>query len=191
MYVSKVQTFIKRGTDFFAVLFTMIQSKKKTIPVFHGILYSAVEFFVSCFAFFLSRNRKCNIWVRPISVHFSAHGPISHEIRLCNMTLCVGDNHGKVLSSIWKNGKAEGVPFGREDWLWVVCFWIHHWVIPSANGPPFLFFHILDLAIGIQEVRLPFLMLCLIKDLFLRVLTLGKTDKSIFRVVQVFLFLKS
>ena len=30
MYVSKVQTFIKRGTDFFAVLFTMIQSKKKT-----------------------------------------------------------------------------------------------------------------------------------------------------------------
>lgn len=49
-------------------------------------------------------------------MRFSAHGPISHEIRLCNiMTLCVGDNHDKVLSSIWKNGKAEGVPFGRED----------------------------------------------------------------------------
>lgn len=63
---------------------------------------------------------------------------------------------------------------------------------PICKRPSLSFvFHILDLAIGIQEVRLPFLMLCLIKDLVLRVLTLGKTDKSIFRVVQVFLFLKS
>ena len=42
----------------------------------------------------------------------------------------------------------------------------------------FFFFHIQDVTIAIQEVRLPFLMLCLIKDLsFMRVLTSGDADK--------------
>lgn len=122
----------------------LVTKKSKIVAMSWYSIWYLLNYLVcvlSCI--FLVQKGKCNwaTWVRFTAMHFSTHSSIFHKNKDCNiMTLCVDSNPNKVLSSFWRNGKAERAPAGREDWLCRVYFWIHHWVIPSANHFPCFFF---------------------------------------------------
>lgn len=141
--------------------------------MFHGIPCSAYWIFqILCpnlhFSYIGSESTTWISELGPLFCIVGATGPItSHKTRLCNRKkLRVDYNHDRVLCSIWKNGKAEGVPGGREDYyVESSSGYIPEFSHLQPHLPFFFFFHIQDLAIGIW-VRLLFLTLCLIQDLF-------------------------
>lgn len=165
--------------------------------MFHGILCSAYWIFqILCpnlhFSYIGSESTTWISELGPLFCIVGATGPItSHKTRLCNRKkLRVDYNHDRVLCSIWKNGKAEGVPGGREDYY-----------VESSSGYipefshlqphlPFFFFSYSGSGYWhMGKTSLPHTLSY--TRSFLRVRTSGTTDKSIFRVVQVVLFLNS